>query len=68
VWLVTGYLFEGEKLQVVHWAVIVPIMAGLGAFGAWASLDFEFGTAAIHCALYLLVTTVLAWILGVDLF
>jgi hypothetical protein len=68
VWLVQSYLFDGEQLQVIHWAFIVPIVAGIGAFGAWASLDFEFGTAAIHCSLYLLVTTALALILGVKLF
>jgi hypothetical protein len=47
---------------------IAPVMIGIGAFGAFASLDFEFGTAAVHCSLYLLVTIVLRVILGLNPF
>ena len=49
--LVTGYVLGGDQVEVIHMVFIAPVMIGIGAFGAFASLDFEFGTAAIHCSL-----------------
>ena len=66
--LVTGYLLEGEPLQAIHMVFIAPVMAGIGAFGAFASFDFEFGTAGIHYGLYLLVTVALRLIMGLAAF
>jgi hypothetical protein len=66
--LVTGYLLDDEPLQVIHMVFIAPVMAGIGAFGAYASFDFEFGTAAIHYGLYLLVTVALRLIMGLAAF
>ena len=66
--LITGYVLGGDPLQVIHMVFIAPVMIGIGAFAAFASLDFEFGTAAIHCSLYLLVTVVLRLILGLSAF
>jgi len=43
-------------------------LIGIGSFGAYVSLDLEFGTAAIHCSLYLLVTVTLRLILGLSAF
>lgn len=66
--LVTGYVLGGDRVEVVHMVFIAPLMVGIGAFAAFASLDFEFGTAAVHCALYLLVTVALRLILGLSPF
>lgn len=66
--LVTGYVLGGDKVEVIHMVFIAPVMVGIGAFGAFASLDFEFGTAAVHCGLYLLVTVALRLILGLTAF
>lgn len=66
--LVTGYVLGGDQLEVIHMVFVAPVMIGIGAFAAFASLDFEFGMAAIHCSLYLLVTVVLRLILGLSAF
>jgi hypothetical protein len=66
--LVTGYLLGDEPVQVIHMAFIAPVMAVIGAFAAYASLDLEWGTAAIHYGLYLLVTVTLRLIMGLAAF
>ena len=66
--LVTGYVLGGGQVEVIHMVFIAPVMVGIGAFGAYASLDLEFGTAALHCSLYLLVTVALRLILGLSAF
>ena len=66
--LITGYVLGGDQLEVIHMVFVAPVMIGIGAFAAFASLDFEFGVAAIHCSLYLLVTVVLRLILGLSAF
>ena len=66
--LVTGYVLGGGELEVIHMVFIAPVMIGIGSFGAYVSLDLEFGTAAIHCSLYLLVTVTLRLILGLSAF
>lgn len=64
--LITGYGLQLEQLDVVHLAFVVPVMLGIGAFAAYASLDFDFGMGALHCSLYLAVTVVLRLILGLP--
>ena len=66
--LITGSVLGGDQLEVIHMVFVAPVMVGIGAFAAFASLDFEFGVAAIHCSLYLLVTVVLRLILGLSAF
>ncbi len=66
--LVTGYVLGGDKVEVIHMVFIAPVMIGIGSFGAYISLDLEFGTAAVHCSLYLLVTVTLRLILGLSAF
>jgi len=66
--LVSGYVLGGDQLEVIHMVFVAPAMIGIGAFAAFITLDFEFGTAAIHCAMYLLVTVVLRLILGLPAF
>jgi hypothetical protein len=68
VGVVTGYVLGGEELQAVHMVIIAPVMIGIGAFACYASLDFEFGMAALHYGLYLAVTVVLRLILGLSAF
>lgn len=66
--LVTGYLLGDDPLTVIHMVFIAPVMAGIGAFAAYASFDIEVGTAAIHYGLYLLVTVTLRLIMGLAAF
>lgn len=64
--IVQFYVFEGDPLEVIHMAFLAPVMAGIGAFAAYASLDLEWGTAAIHYGMYLLVTIALRLIMGLP--
>jgi hypothetical protein len=65
---INWYLFDNEQLDVYHMLFIVPVIVGIGSFAAYTSLDFEFSTGAVHYGLYLMVTLLLAWILGVWAF
>jgi hypothetical protein len=56
-------LDKGEILP-IHLTFIVPVMIGIGAFAAFASLDLDFGSGAMHYGLYLLVTVLLCFIAG----
>lgn len=62
--VVSQYLFRGEPLEIVHIAVIVPVMVAIGAFAAYVSLDLEYGVGALHYGLYLVVTVLLRLVLG----
>ena len=64
--LVRVYVFEGDPFEVVHMVVILPIMVAIGSFAAYASLDLEFDTAAIHYGMYLGVTVILRLIMGLP--
>jgi hypothetical protein len=64
--LVKVYVFEGDPLEVVHMVFIVPVMVVIGAFTAFATLDLEFGMAAIHYGFYLAVTVVLRLIMNLS--
>lgn len=44
----------------------IPVVVAIGAFCANASLDLEFGTAAVHYSVYLVVTILLRVILGMS--
>lgn len=63
-WLVFAYL--GIQPQLIHMVFIGPLVIGLGALCAQASLDLEFGAAALHYALYLSATIVLRLIMGMN--
>jgi hypothetical protein len=47
-------------------AAVVPIMLAIGAFAAQASYEFEITTGALHYSLYLVVTVLLRFIMGMD--
>jgi hypothetical protein len=41
-------------------------MVGMGAVAAQASLELEFGNAALHYSMYLIATVLLRLIMGMD--
>ncbi len=64
--LIAGYGLQLEQLELIHMAFLVPVLIGLGAFTAYASLDFDFGMGALHYGLYLSVTVLLRLVLGLH--
>lgn len=53
-----------DALELPNLIVIVPIIAVIGGFAAFATLDLEFGNGVLHYGLYLLVTVLLCFVAG----
>jgi len=71
LWGLLAFVKSYFEIEIVRfddytWAIILPIMVAIGSFAAYASLDLEFGTAAIHYGMYLGVTVVLRLIMGLP--
>lgn len=52
------------EIEPLHLTFLLPIMVAIGGFAAFASLDLDFGSGAMHYGLYLLVTLLLCFIAG----
>jgi hypothetical protein len=63
---VSASAFGGKPFGVEYMALVIPAMVALGAFGAWASLELDFGIGALHYGLYLAVTVVLRLIMSLP--
>lgn len=66
-WAVFAYLASSHITP--NWyvaAFALPVLVGIGAFTAQASLDFELSTGALHYSLYLATTVLLRLILGMQ--
>ncbi len=64
--LIAGYGLQLDQLELIHMAFLAPVLIGLGAFTAYASLDFDFGMGAMHYGMYLSVTVLLRLVLGLT--
>jgi hypothetical protein len=66
--LITSYGLRlgPDERELIHIAFLAPLLIALGAFAAYASLDFELGTGAIHYGMYLSATVLLRLILGLS--
>lgn len=51
-----------QTLELPHLAVLIPLMVGIGALAGFATLDLDFGSAAMHYGLYLIVTFLLCMV------
>jgi hypothetical protein len=61
--LAANGILTGEAWQ---WLFVAPVFISLGAAAAWATLDLDFGSAAMHYAFYVLVTMLLGFALGLP--
>ena len=60
-WPLPAYeVLTGEAWQ---WVFIAPIFISIGAAVAWATLDLDFGSAAMHYCFFVLVCLLLRWAL-----
>ncbi|MGI8979234.1 MAG: hypothetical protein ACR2FY_08415 [Pirellulaceae bacterium] len=67
-WALFGYFsgnFEGSP-PLMALAMVVPLLILAGAFVAHVTLDFEYGTALLHCCMYLSATVLLRLIIGLP--
>ncbi|MEX2113692.1 MAG: hypothetical protein WD845_10930 [Pirellulales bacterium] len=56
-------IITGEAWQ---WVFVAPIFISVGAAVAWATLDLDFGSAAMHYAFFVLVCLLLRFALGMP--
>jgi hypothetical protein len=56
-------IITGEAWQ---WVFIAPVFVSMGAGVAFATLDLEFGNAAMHYLFFVLVTMLLRFALGLP--
>jgi hypothetical protein len=56
-------IITGEPWQ---WLFIAPAFVAVGAAAAWATLDLDFGSAAMHYCFFLIVTLMLRAALGMP--
>jgi hypothetical protein len=67
-WALFAYFsgnFEGGP-PLMALAIVVPLLILAGAFVAHTTLDFEYGTALVHCCMYLSITVLLRLIIGLP--
>ncbi|MFN0022242.1 MAG: hypothetical protein ACKVP0_28675 [Pirellulaceae bacterium] len=63
-WAVFAYL--GVNPPLIALAMIIPLLILGGAFIAHVTLDIEYGTALLHCCMYLSATVLLRLIIGLP--
>lgn len=63
-WGVFAYLGVNPPLMAL--AMIIPLLILGGAFVAHVTLDIEYGTALLHCCMYLSATVILRLIIGLP--
>jgi len=64
LWGVRALLPAEITTEMWQWLYVAPIFFGLGALASLATLDLEWGAAALHFSLYVLVTALLRWLAG----
>jgi hypothetical protein len=52
--------------EVYQWVFVAPMFVAIGAAAAWACLDLDFGSAAMHYTFYVLVTVILRAAIGLP--
>jgi hypothetical protein len=63
-WMAFAYL--NIQPQLIHMMFVVPAMIGVGTLTAQASLDLEFGPAALHYTMYLVAMVLLRLLMGMN--
>jgi hypothetical protein len=64
---VPSLAFHLDQLEVFHLLFLIPPIVVLGAVASLASLDLDFGSALVHYGLYVLVSVILCFIMGIQL-
>jgi hypothetical protein len=68
IYAVVATVVLGGTVEMWHLFFVAPVLIGIGALGALACLDLDYGTACIHYGFYLIVTVVLRLVMGLTPF
>lgn len=66
LWAVRGLVPAEQTAEMWQWFVIGPLFVTAGALAALATLDLDWGTAAVHFSFYVLFTSLLRWLAGLQ--
>lgn len=66
LWAVRGLVPAGQTAEMWQWFLIGPLFVTAGALAALATLDLDWGTAAVHFSFYVLFTSLLRWLAGLQ--
>lgn len=66
LWGVHAFLPPELTAEFWQWIYIGPVFCFAGALAALAALDLDWGTSAVHYALYVMFTALLRWITGLP--
>ncbi|MCH2125142.1 MAG: hypothetical protein MK165_10130 [Pirellulaceae bacterium] len=56
-----------DQFEIFHLAFVAPPIVLVAAFATFAAFDLEYGWAAVHFGFYVVVTTLLCLVMGIDL-
>ena len=66
LWGLRGLIPAEQTAEMWQWFTIAPLFDTAGALAALATLDLDWGTAAIHFSFYVLFTSLLRWLAGLS--
>lgn len=66
-WYVKWQLFEGE-LEMFHMAFILPALAAAGGVAGMAAMELDYTSGVMHCGIYILVTCMLRYVMGLGVY
>jgi hypothetical protein len=64
LWGVRGLVPVEMTTEMWQWLYVAPIFFSVGALASFAAFDLDWGAAAVHFSLYVLVTATLRWVAG----
>jgi hypothetical protein len=66
LWIVKGLLPPDATREMWQWLYLGPLFFLPGTLAAYATLDFDWGPAAVHFSLFVLITALLRWLAGLP--
>jgi hypothetical protein len=66
LWGVKGMLPPEATAEMWQWMYLGPMFVVSGALAALVAFELEAGTAAAHFSLYVIITALLRWLMGLP--
>ncbi len=66
LWGIRGLLPPEQTAEMWQWFYLGPLFVAAGGLAAYASFDIEWGNAVVHYSFYVLVCSLLRWLVGLQ--